>query len=170
MDDRPLLFCTGAPLDRSEDKEYAMCVKHWCGKKIVSGGTTAKIIARELNRTIRVLPNARGVLLPPESHILGIDIVSEGVITLGCVRRLLRQLVETTGRPLLLAQQGSVDRKIVHQLLAHRKIKMIIGTRLNEAHLDPNLPIALERRVDIMHDIVKTLREDFRKIVEIEYY
>ncbi len=170
MADSGLLFCTGAPLDRKEDREYALCVKEWKGKKIVSGGTTAKIISRELKRTITVLPNARGVTLPIESRMLGINIVSEGVITLSCVRRLLEHLAENSSRTQLIAQQSSVDKKIVYLLLSHRNIKMIIGTRLNEAHLDPTLPYTLERRVDIMHDIAKILREEFRKNVEIVYY
>lgn len=164
-----LLLCSGAPLDPADDKNLGQIVRSWKGKKIVAGGTTAKIIARELNRTITVVPNARGVTLPPTSKIAGINIVCEGVITLGCVRSMLENMASGDDHQLFIGLESSVDARIVHELLAHRHIRIIVGTRLNIAHFDPSLPINLERRVDILDRIAKILINDFRKSVDIEY-
>lgn len=164
-----LLLCSGAPLDPTHDKRMGAIVRSWKGKKIVAGGTTAKIIARELNRSITVIPNPRGVTLPPTSKIAGIDIVCEGVITLSCVRGLLEEIDSGDDHQQFIGLDSSVDARITHELLAHRRIVMLIGTKLNNAHFDPSLPIDLERRVDIISDIVRILRDDFRKVVEVEY-
>ncbi len=168
MPSSDLLYITGAPLNSADDKLLGQAVKEWSGSIVVSGGTTAKIVARELGRSITVMPNARGVMLPPASRIYGIDVVSEGAITLSCVRDLLRDVADDS-KPLFLGMEASVDKKIVHLLLSHRKIVFMVGTKLNEAHFDSSLPISLERRVDIISDIVKILREDFRKKIEVEF-
>lgn len=151
-----------------DDRLLGTKVGQWQGAKIVCGGTTAKIVARELHRTITVNINRRGETLPPTSNIYGVDIVSEGIITLGRVRNLLHQIA-TDAKPMFLELEKSVDARIVQQMLAHRSITMVIGTRLNRANFDPALPVNLERRVELLGDIGKVLREEFRKKVTIEY-
>ncbi len=170
MQSSSLIFCTGAPLNQSDDKEFANEVQNFRGKKVVCGGTTAKIIAREMCRSISVIPNPRGVLLPPESKIAGIDIVSEGVITLACVRNLLQDIVCDNSCNIRNMQRNSVDSRILQMLLSHRTTYMVVGTRLNEAHFDPSLPITLERRVDVMTEIADILRNEFRKRIEVRYF
>lgn len=163
-----LLLITGAPLDISDDKLLGDRIRAFAGTKIVCGGTTAKIVARELGVSVTVVPNLRGVLLPPASRIAGIDIVSEGAITLGFVRDLLTDIVEDS-KPQFLGMDSRVDKRIVRELLSHRRIAITVGTRLNEAHFDPSLPVVLERRVDLMGDIAHILKHDFRKQLTIEY-
>jgi hypothetical protein len=52
------------------------------GKKVICGGTTAKIIARELNRPINVDMRNFHPEVPPLSIMDGIDLVTEGIITM----------------------------------------------------------------------------------------
>lgn len=151
-----------------DDRLLGQKVEQWNGTKIVCGGTTAKIVARELRRALTVNINPRGATLPPTSNISGVDIVSEGIITLGRVRNLLHEIARGT-KPMFLGLEHSVDARIAQAMLAHRSITMIIGTRLNRANFDPTLPISLERRVELLGDIAKVLREEFRKKVTIEY-
>lgn len=163
-----LLLVTGAPLDSSDDRLLGDRIRGFSGAKIVCGGTTAKIVARELGVSVTVVPNSRGVLLPPASRIAGVDIVSEGAITLGFVRDLLTEIVEDS-KPQFLGMDSRVDKRIVKQLLSHRRIALLVGTKLNQAHFDPSLPVVLERRVDLMSDIARILEQDFRKHITVEY-
>lgn len=55
------------------------------GKHIVSGGTTASVVARYLKKEIRTIPNETESDIPPMSAIEGIDLVTEGMITLNQV-------------------------------------------------------------------------------------
>lgn len=163
-----LLLCSGAPLDMCDDGRLGEIVRTWPGKKIICGGTTAKIIARELGRELVVdLDSARGSTLPPCSHINDVDIVSEGIITLGRVRNLLYS-VSQQGHS-FFTSSDEVDSQIAQLLLSHNDILFVIGTRYNKAHFDPWLPVRLERRVGLLGDIAGILRNDFGKPVEVHY-
>ena len=52
------------------------------GKKIVCGGTTANIVARELNVEYKLIQKLLMKIVPPIGYIEGIDLVTEGVLTL----------------------------------------------------------------------------------------
>ena len=49
------------------------------------------------------------------------------------------------------------------------RIRFVVGTRVNEAHQDPTLPVELEIRRNIVKKIVTLLREKFLKEVELEF-
>lgn len=53
--------------------------------KIVCGATTAKIVARHLGQELSVYENYQSTIAPPSYEIDGIDLVTEGVITLNQV-------------------------------------------------------------------------------------
>lgn len=166
-----LLLCSGAPLDMCDDHTLGERVRYFRGTTIVCGGTTSKIVARELGREVTVnLSASLGSSLPPTSTIEGIDLVSEGVITLGRVRNLL-QSVADQGHSYFTAggASGEVDVRIAEYLLRAERMVFVVGTRMNKAHFDPFMPIRLERRVDLLRDLARLLGESFGKRVEVEY-
>lgn len=65
--------------------------------------------------------------------------------------------------------EGDPAGRLVALLLDSDKIKFVIGTRINEAHQDPSLPIDLEMRRNIIKRMATCLQERYLKIVEIEY-
>jgi hypothetical protein len=79
---RKLLICTGPPYEKEKDSDLAAKVKEYSGKVILCGGTTADIVARELNRVIVDELIFEDPELPPESFLEGIDLVTEGILTL----------------------------------------------------------------------------------------
>lgn len=151
-----------------DDVKLGEIVRQWQGVRIICGGTTAKIISRELDRSLTVdLESARHSTLPPRCNIDGIDIVSEGIITLGRVRNLLHSIARQGHS--FFTTSGEVDSEIASLLLSHNDLLFVIGTRYNKAHFDPWIPVRLERRVDLLSDIIKILRSDFDKYVEEHY-
>ena len=64
--------------------------------------------------------------------------------------------------------KGSADRieKLVRQ---SDEIQFIIGTRINIAHQDPNLPVELEMRRTVIKRMARLLEEKFLKEVTIRY-
>ena len=66
---RKLLICTGPPYEKEKDKELAIRIEGYNGKVILSGGTTADIVARELGRAIIDELVFEDPELPPESFI-----------------------------------------------------------------------------------------------------
>src|SRR5664280_930591 len=160
---RKLIICTGPPYAKEKDKELAAKVLAYKGKVILCGGTTADIIARELNRTIIDELIFEDPELPPESFLEGIDLVTEGILTLQKVNEILK----TYNNSVKLGK-GPAD-KIVRLIMESDEIHFIIGTRINIAHQDPNLPVDLEIRRTVVKRIARLLEEKWLKKVTFEY-
>ncbi len=160
---RKLLVCTGPPYEENKDTKLANVVSEFKGKKIISGATTADIIARELNVEIEDTMNFEDPDLPPVSKMKGIDLVTEGILTLTKVTRILKDY--SSSYPL---GKGPAD-KIVKLFRESDEIHFIIGTRINIAHQDPNLPVDLEIRRTVVKRMGKILEEKFLKKVSIQY-
>ena len=160
---RKLMICTGPPYEKDKDKELAQKISGYEGKVILCGGTTADIVARELNRTIVDELIFEDPELPPESFLEGIDLVTEGILTLQKVNEILK----TYNNSVKLGK-GPAD-KIVKMLMESDEIHFIIGTRINVAHQDPTLPVELEIRRTVVKRIARLLEEKWLKKVSFEY-
>jgi hypothetical protein len=160
---RKLMICTGPPFEKEKDKELALKIGGYEGKVILCGGTTADIVARELNRTIVDELIFEDPELPPESFLEGIDLVTEGILTLQKVNEILK----TFNNSVRLGK-GPAD-KIVKMLMESDEIHFIIGTRINIAHQDPTLPVELEIRRTVVKRIARLLEEKWLKQVTFEY-
>lgn len=160
---RKLLICTGPPFSQEKDKYLAEMVSTYQGSKIVCGGTTSQIIARELHKEIEVSLDNLSSGLPPESHIDGVDLVTEGIITLGAVSKILEEgnLNDTT-------QEGPAW-DILRLVLDADIIDILVGTKINIAHQDPSLPVELEIRRNVMKRIKQLFEEKLLKDVRIEF-
>ena len=64
------------------------------GKKIVSGGTTSKIVSRYLGQKVETCLDYLDPKIPPAGKMKGVDLVTEGVITLGRVMELSEQMLD----------------------------------------------------------------------------
>ncbi|MFO7872932.1 MAG: SpoIIE family protein phosphatase [Bacteroidales bacterium] len=162
-DPRRLLLCSGPPFERDKDKELATIVRDFDGKKILCGGTTADIVARELDIAIEDSLEFDDPDLPPQSYMENIDLVTEGILTLSKTHKILEKYSPRTE-----LGKGPAD-QIVKQLLESDEIHLIVGTAVNVAHQDPNLPVELEIRRTVVKKIAAVLEEKFLKEVSIRY-
>lgn len=160
---RNLIICTGPPYKFEKDKTMAQTISSFDGAKIICGGTTAQIIARELEKEIEVDLFSGDGELPPVSEIEGIDLVTEGILTLG---RTADWLEKQNSDDINYASPAG---KIIHLFLKNDKITFMVGTRINEAHQDPALPVELEIRRNVVKKIAKILDEKYMKEVHIQY-
>jgi hypothetical protein len=160
---RKLLLVSGPPFDERKDLDFALKVQRFSGKKIISGGTTAEIVARELALKFDAGMEQSDPELPPTSYVESINLVTEGILTLGKVAKILDNLQKDTR-----LGQGPAD-QIVRHFLESDRIHIINGTRINIAHQDPNLPVELEIRRSVIKRIMKVLEDKFLKDVTIEY-
>lgn len=162
-DPRKLLICTGPPYEKDRDKIYADKVKVFQGKKVLSGATTGDIISREWGKEIGDTFDFDDPDLPPVSFMDGVDLITEGILTLTKVANLLKEYNHQT-----VLGKGPADR-IVRMILESDEIDFIVGTRINIAHQDPNLPVELEIRRTVVKRIGKILEDKFLKEVVIEF-
>lgn len=158
---RRLMVLSGPPYSRDSDPECAMNFIKYKGKKAICGGTTANFVARELGREVRMNLKAPKNNLPPVSEMEGVDLVTEGVLTL---TQAVQYLEEGT-TPLPADAAG----KLIELFLDSDTIDFLIGARVNEAHLDPALPVYLEIRRNIIQKMAESLRTRYLKNVTVTY-
>jgi len=61
-------------------------------------------------------------------------------------------------------------RKLLDLLTGSDIIEFMVGTRVNEAHQDPQLPIDLEIRRNIIKKMRELLEKQYRKETVIQYF
>lgn len=156
---RNAVVFTGPPYHQSKDKFYAQALMDFNGKKAISGGTTANLVSRELNIPIKTNINLNIGKLPAISYMEGIDLVTEGILTLTKACEYL--------------ESGEVENDaagdLVKFMLDTDCITFMVGAKLNQAHYDPNLPVEIEIRKNVIKKISDILETKYFKKVTVQY-
>lgn len=160
---RKFMLITGPPFYKVKDPVLVKQIKEFDGKKAISGGTTAEIVARELDLTLTSVHNIADATLPPKAELEGFEIVTEGLLTIGKVEEILENYTSETK----LGNTPADD--LVRLLLDHDIIYLIVGTRINWAHHDPDQPVDLEIRKVVMKRIISLLEEKFFKEIRADF-
>ncbi len=156
---RESLIFTGPPYHQNKDSYYANAFKEFKGKKAISGGTTANIISRELNIPVTTDISSLSGKLPGLSKMEGVDLVTEGILTL---TKTLEYLEEGKS-------EKDAAGKLMEFLLDSDCINFLVGAQMNKAHYDPNLPIEIEIRKNVIKQIAKVLEEKYLKKVTVQF-
>ncbi len=161
---RVLRILTGPPFRKEHDAAFAHQAASGADAVVICGGTTANIIERELGKKVQLdLKMMRGDdRLPPPGVMPGVGICTEGILTLSCV---CSNLEAPSSQPLPAAAKAIINK--VHE---NDRIEFIVGTKVNEAHQDPNLPMELELRRNVVKRLSAVLTEKYRKSVVIKYF
>ena len=158
---RKLMLLSGPPFDEEKDKEIAEMIDYYDGKTAICGGTTANIIERELCLKCEMDKSTFDPNIPMASIMPGIDLVTEGILTLTDVYRMLKEGVDE--------DKDNAAVRLTKLLLDSDKIDFVIGTKINEAHQDPNLPMELDIRRNIVKKIFRLLQSKFLKEISVKY-
>ncbi|MGE5679260.1 MAG: SpoIIE family protein phosphatase [Bacillota bacterium] len=157
---RKTILLTGPPFHPEQDSNYAQNLLQFNGKKVICGGTTGNIIARELKLPVTTSIKRLGDL-PAPSVIPGIDLVTEGILTLTKTYQILNER-DTK-------HEHSAANDLAQLLRESDVIDFYVGTRINEAHQDPSLPRELEIRRNIIKKIKTVLEEEYLKEIHLFY-
>jgi hypothetical protein len=160
---RRLLVVTGPPLSPSRDREIADLTERFAGRKVICGGTTANIVSRLLRRDIRMDLSAYDPEIPPAARMDGVDLITEGTLTLGRVASIL-EADGTVG-----GSKANAATRLAGMLLASDIVQFAVGARINQAHQDPNIPVELDLRRNVIKKIASLLEQRFMKEVHIQY-
>lgn len=158
---RKLLVLTGPPFDEDKDKEFAELISDYDGKTVICGGTTANIVERELCLKCEIDKSSFDEKIPMASTMEGIDLVTEGILTLTDVYRMLKEGIDK--------DKNNAAVRLTKLLLASDRIDFVVGTKINIAHQDPNLPMELEIRRNIVKKIFRNLQDKYLKEISVRY-
>jgi hypothetical protein len=145
---------TGPPSRREEDGNWVKLFFDRPGQRVVCGGTTAKIVARQTGQSLEVDLSTMTAEVPPVGRIPGVDLVTEGILTLTRVRDLLHAGTERT------AVRFQVDGAscLLRLMLGVDHVHFLVGRAVNPAHQNPDLPHELGIRLGVVREIVEELR------------
>lgn len=152
---------SGPPMDRGLVGRQIMDFLASPGAKIVCGGTTSHLVADYLNEELQLDERFLDTDLPPTGKIRGIDLVTEGILTLSRAAEYLKN-----GIPEDKADGATA---LLDQLLKADGIKFIVGMARNPAHQNTGLPDSIFLRRTVVEDLA-TLLNDMGKETELVYY
>lgn len=140
------------------------------GKHIISGGTTAGIAARYLGKEIVPLQNTEKTDIPPMSHIEGVDLVTEGVVTINRVVEYAKDYVDENElfEKWYFKKNGAA---LISQMLFEEAtdINLYIGKAINPAHQNPDLPVHFNLKMLLVEDLTMYLKK-MGKRVKVSYF
>ncbi len=154
-----LNLLTGPPTDKREDAAIVQRFLGRDGDKVVCGGTTASVVARASGRDVQIDRDSRDALAPPASRIEGVDLVTEGAVTLNQVANLLD--VE----PEELPREGPVA-DLVRRLIEADRVRILAGLARNPAAGDVSLKqLGVLQRETIIERLADQLRAQGKLVI-----
>lgn len=160
---RRTLIVTGPPFLKESDEIMCDKVKAFKGKKIISGGTTAQIVSRILKKKIEVNLSSWSKDVPPFSTMDSMDLVTEGMLTLTKVVKVVENKTAINNL------NNDAVKKYLELILDSDQVHFLVGTKINEAHQDPSIPLEIGIRRTLIERLRKALEENYLKETSIEY-
>jgi hypothetical protein len=145
---------TGPPARRDADGQLIHRFVSRMGRLVVCGGTSAKIVARHLGQPLEVDLSTITADVPPIARLQGLDLVTEGILTLTQVRDMLREGADRT----TVQYRNDGAASLLRVLLDVDHTHFIVGQAVNPAHQNPDLPHQLGIRMNVVREIAAELR------------
>jgi hypothetical protein len=162
---RTVLLFTGPPVEPLDDGRVVEKLVSGHGKRVVCGGTAANIVARHLHKEVTVDLRTGTDAVPASGRIEGIDLVTEGTLTLTKALEMIRG--EVPNDRLRLNVDGAS--RLVVALREADEVRLLVGRAINPAHQNPNLPRNLGLKTQVVHSLAEELRRRGKQI-GIEYF
>ncbi len=166
----PMNMLFGPPSNRDDCNRMMSLFFSKEGKHIICGGTTSSIAAKYLRKPIKASLNFNGSDMPPTAEIEGVDLVTEGVIT---VNRVLEYAKDYLGENKMyetwnFQRDGA---SLISRLLFEEAtdINFYVGRAVNPAHQNPDLPINFNIKMNLVEELSKCLKE-MGKRIKVSYF
>ena len=166
----PMNILFGPPSNRDDAERMMSLFFSKEGKHIVCGGTTASIAAKHLGKTVQASLNFEKSDVPPIAYIEGVDLVTEGVITMNKVIQYAKDYLEDNK----LYEDWSFKKdgaSLISRLLFEEAtdINFFVGRAINPAHQNPDLPINFSIKMNLVEDLSKCLKK-MGKRIKVSYF
>lgn len=165
-----LSLMVGPPSDREKDEQVLDSFFGEEGIHVVSGGTSSKLAARYLHQDIEVPLDYEDPEIPPICYIKGVDLVTEGVITLNRVNEILKDHLGDNKLYFDWCFRKDGASLLAKALIEEATdVKFYVGCAVNPAHQDPSLKISISTKMLLVEELSKNLKK-MGKFVEVLYF
>lgn len=160
----------GPPVNPADDERVMQLFFSQQGKTIVCGGTTSTIVSRYLGVSVETKIDYIDPNIPPIGFIKGVDLCTEGVLTMGRVVEIAKRYVSSSNpsNEWVGKRDGA---SLIAQMLFEEatEVNLFIGRAMNPAHQNPNMPIDLSIKLRLIDDLSECLKR-MGKRVTVSYY
>jgi hypothetical protein len=167
---QPINLMIGPP---SDPKDLHTMLSHFFakeGKHICCGGTTSTLAAQYLDQDMITSIDYPDPEIPPISKVAGIDLVTEGVITMSRVLQYAKSYLEDNAYYLQWSSKKDGASLITQQLFEEATdINFYVGRAINPAHQNPNLPINFSIKMRLVDELADCLRKVGKRI-NVSYF
>lgn len=166
----PMNILFGPPSNRDDCDRMMSLFFSKEGKHIICGGTTSSIAAKYLKKPLQATLNFEKSDVPPIAKLEGVDLVTEGVIT---VNRVLEYAKDYLGENEMY-EHWNYNRdgaSLICQLLFEEAtdINFYVGRAINPAHQNPDLPINFSIKMNLVEELSKCLKL-MGKRIKVSYF
>ena len=166
----PMNLLFGPPSNRDDCDRMMSLFFSKEGKHIICGGTTSSIAARYLGKPLRASLNFVQSDLPPIAELEGVDLVTEGVITVNRVLEYARDYL-ADNENYETWNFGRDGASLICRLLFEEAtdINFYVGRAINPAHQNPDLPITFSIKMNLVEELSACLRR-MGKRIKVSYF
>ena len=166
----PMNILFGPPSNRDDCDRMMSLFFAKEGKHIICGGTTSSIAAKYLHKPLKASLNFEQSDVPPIAEIEGVDLVTEGVIT---VNKVLEYAKDYLGENAYYSD-WSFKRdgaSMISRLLFEdaTDINFYVGRAINPAHQNPDLPINFSIKMNLVEELSRCLKQ-MGKRIKVSYF
>lgn len=166
----PMNILFGPPRDRDDCNRMMALFFAKEGKHIVCGGTTSSIAAKYLGKKVEADISFVRSDIPPIAKIEGVDLVTEGVIT---VNRVVEYAKDAIGENKLYEKwsYGHDGASLICRMLFEEAtdINFYVGRAVNPAHQNPDLPINFNIKMNLVEELSACLKQ-MGKHIKVSYF
>lgn len=166
----PMNMLFGPPSNRDDADRMMSLFFSKEGKHIICGGTTSSIAAKYLRKPLRPSLNFEQSDLPPTAELEGVDLVTEGVITVNRVVEYAKDyLADNTMYEHWSYKKDGASQ--ISRLLFEEAtdITFFVGRAVNPAHQNPDLPINFNIKMNLVEELSSCLRQ-MGKRIKVSYF
>lgn len=166
----PMNLLFGPPSDRNDCGKMMSLFFSKQGKHIVCGGTTSSIAAKYLGKPLNTSLEFVDKDIPPIASIEGVDLVTEGVITLSRVLDYARDYIKDNESYTQWSCKRDGASLIARMLFEEATdINFFVGRAVNPAHQNPDLPIRFNIKMQIVSELSDCLTK-MGKHIKVSYF
>jgi hypothetical protein len=166
----PMNILFGPPSNRDDCDRMMSLFFSKEGKHIICGGTTSSIAAKWLRKPLRPKLDFERSDVPPIAELEGVDLVTEGVITVNKVVEYANDYIQNNDS----YEEWGYNRdgaSLISRLLFEEAtdINFYVGKAVNPAHQNPDLPINFNIKMNLVQELSKALKL-MGKRIKVSYF
>lgn len=166
----PMNMLFGPPSNRDDADRMMSLFFSKEGKHIICGGTTSSIASKFLRKPLKPTLNFESSDIPPVAEIEGVDLVTEGVIT---VNKVVEYAQDYLGENKHYEHWNfkKDGASLISRLLFEEAtdINFYVGRAINPAHQNPDLPINFNIKMNLVEELSKCLKQ-MGKRIKVSYF